>query len=110
MADTDNTSEGGRDYRETLFLPKTEFPMRAGLPKAEPQWIEKWDELKLYERLREESKDRPKFVYHDGPPYANGDIHLGTAMNKILKDIVCRSHQMSGYDAGFIPGWDCHGL
>ena len=111
MADTDTTNDtGARDYRDTLFLPKTDFPMRAGLPKAEPQWIEKWQEMKLYERLREESKDRPKFVYHDGPPYANGDIHLGTAMNKILKDMVCRSHQMMGYDAGFIPGWDCHGL
>ena len=105
--DTNNT---GRDYRETLFLPKTDFSMRAGLPKAEPKWIEKWEDMKLYARLRAESKDKPKFVYHDGPPYANGDIHLGTAMNKTLKDIVCRSHQMMGYDAGFIPGWDCHGL
>ena len=111
MADNDTNSDSDtRDYRETLFLPKTDFPMRAGLPKAEPEWIEKWSEMKLYERLREESKDRKKFVYHDGPPYANGDIHLGTAMNKILKDMVCRSHQMMGFDAGFIPGWDCHGL
>ena len=109
MADTpDDTSS--RDYRETLFLPKTDFPMRAGLPKVEPEWIAKWDEMKLYDRLREQGQGRPKFVYHDGPPYANGDIHLGTAMNKILKDIVCRSHQKMGYDAGFIPGWDCHGL
>ena len=107
---TPENDNSARDYRETLFLPKTDFPMRAGLPKAEPKWIEKWDEMALYERLRAESKDRPKFVYHDGPPYANGDIHLGTAMNKTLKDIVCRSHQMLGYDAGFIPGWDCHGL
>ena len=111
MADTDTNSDtSGRDYRDTLFLPKTDFPMRAGLPKAEPEWIAKWEEMKLYDRLREQSKGREKFVYHDGPPYANGDIHLGTAMNKILKDIVCRSHQMAGYDAGFIPGWDCHGL
>ncbi len=111
MADQETTAnENQRDYRNTLFLPKTEFPMRAGLPKAEPQWIEKWAEMKLYERMRDEAKDRPKFVYHDGPPYANGDIHLGTAMNKILKDIVCRSHQMLGFDAGFVPGWDCHGL
>lgn len=111
MADQDTSAnENQRDYRGTLFLPNTEFPMRAGLPKAEPKWIEKWEEMKLYERLRKESVNRPKFVYHDGPPYANGDIHLGTAMNKILKDIVCRSHQMLGYDAGFIPGWDCHGL
>ena len=111
MADNDtNADSDTRDYRETLFLPKTDFPMRAGLPKAEPEWIEKWSEMKLYERLRDESKGRKKFVYHDGPPYANGDIHLGTAMNKILKDMVCRSHQMMGFDAGFIPGWDCHGL
>lgn len=112
MADdqTPASETAGRDYRETLFLPKTDFPMRAGLPKAEPKWIEKWDQMGLYERLREHGKTREKFVYHDGPPYANGDIHLGTAMNKTLKDIVCRSHQMMGYDAGFIPGWDCHGL
>ena len=106
---TDQTTTA-RDYRDTLFLPKTDFPMRAGLPKAEPEWIRKWDQMKLYERLREAGAARPKFVYHDGPPYANGDIHLGTAMNKTLKDIVCRSHQMMGYDAGFVPGWDCHGL
>ena len=111
MADTDTQSEAeGRDYRDTLFLPNTDFPMRAGLPKAEPEWIAKWNEMKLYERLRKESKGRTPFVFHDGPPYANGDIHLGTAMNKILKDMVCRSHQMMGYDATFIPGWDCHGL
>ncbi|WP_084397788.1 isoleucine--tRNA ligase [Henriciella aquimarina] len=100
------------DYRDTLFLPKTEFPMRGGLPKAEPKWIERWDEMRLYDRMREEAKARgaKPFILHDGPPYANGPIHLGTAMNKILKDLVVRGHQMLGYDASYIPGWDCHGL
>ncbi|MEL7231145.1 MAG: isoleucine--tRNA ligase [Pseudomonadota bacterium] len=93
-------------------MPKTDFPMRGGLPKAEPKWIDKWDSMKLYERLREDAKARgaKPFILHDGPPYANGPIHLGTAMNKILKDMVVRSHQMTGYDASYLPGWDCHGL
>ena len=100
------------DYRDTLFLPKTEFPMRGGLPKAEPKWIERWDEMKLYKRLREDARARgaKPFILHDGPPYANGPIHLGTAMQKVLKDITVRSHQMLGYDASYLPGWDCHGL
>jgi len=113
-ADTDTTAspDTARDYRPTLFLPKTEFPMRAGLPKREPDWIARWDAMELYKRMRTEAADRgaEPFVYHDGPPYANGHIHLGTAMNKILKDTVVRSRQMLGYDATFIPGWDCHGL
>ncbi|MFC7291117.1 isoleucine--tRNA ligase [Hirschia litorea] len=100
----------GRDYRETLFLPKTDFPMRAGLPKAEPAWLAKWDEENLYETLREDAKGRPEFMIHDGPPYANGHLHLGHALNKILKDLVVRTKQMSGFDADYIPGWDCHGL
>ncbi len=99
-----------RDYRDTLFLPKTEFPMRAGLPKAEPEWIKRWDELGLYEKLRADAKGRDPFILHDGPPYANGHIHLGTALNKIIKDIIVRSHQMQGFDASYLPGWDCHGL
>lgn len=103
-------TDAKRDYRETLFLPKTDFPMRAGLPKTEPEWIKKWDEMKLYELLREEGKGRKTFLLHDGPPYANGDIHMGTAMNKIVKDIITKSHQMMGYDSNYIPGWDCHGL
>ena len=101
-----------RDYRDTLFLPATEFPMRGGLPKREPDWIKRWDELKLYEKLRADAKARgaKPWILHDGPPYANGHIHLGTAMNKIVKDIIVRSHQMTGHDASYLPGWDCHGL
>ncbi|MEL6257582.1 MAG: isoleucine--tRNA ligase [Pseudomonadota bacterium] len=101
-----------RDYRETLFLPKTEFPMRGGLPKAEPNWIARWDKMNLYERLRADAETRNArpFILHDGPPYANGHIHLGTAMNKIVKDIIVRSRQMTGFDASYLPGWDCHGL
>ncbi len=105
-----NDSNPGRDYRETLFLPKTEFPMKAGLPKKEPEIIEKWHKMGLYERLREASKGRDRFILHDGPPYANGHLHIGHALNKILKDVVTRSRQMAGYDSNYVPGWDCHGL
>jgi len=100
----------GRDYRDTLFLPKTDFPMKAGLPVREPEWLARWQKLDLYRRLREEAKGRETFVLHDGPPYANGNIHIGHALNKILKDIVVRSQQMMGKDAAYVPGWDCHGL
>jgi isoleucyl-tRNA synthetase len=100
----------GRDYRETLFLPRTEFPMRAGLPQREPEILKRWQGMDLYGKLRAQSKDRELFVLHDGPPYANGHIHIGTALNKILKDIVVRCRQMSGKDANYVPGWDCHGL
>jgi isoleucyl-tRNA synthetase len=112
MADTDKPKKPENPYKDTLFLPTTEFPMRGGLPKAEPKWIEKWDEMKLYERFRADAKSRgaEPFILHDGPPYANGPIHLGTAMNKIIKDIIVRNHQMRGYDASYLPGWDCHGL
>ena len=105
-------TQATRDYRDTLFLPKTDFPMRGGLPKREPDWIARWDEMKLYDRLREDARARgaAPFILHDGPPYANGHIHLGTAMNKIVKDIIVRSHQMAGFDASYRPGWDCHGL
>jgi isoleucyl-tRNA synthetase len=99
-----------RDYRDTLFLPQTDFPMRAGLPKAEPKWIEFWQEQKLYQTLREQSEGRESYTLHDGPPYANGHIHMGTALNKILKDLINRSHQMLGLNANYVPGWDCHGL
>ena len=90
-----------RDYRDTLFLPETGFPMRGGLPKREPEWIARWDELKLYEKLRADARARgaKQWILHDGPPYANGHIHLGTAMNKIVKDIIVRSHQMAGFDS-----------
>src|ERR1700716_4451429 len=99
-----------RDYSETLFLPKTDFPMRAGLPQKEPQLLARWQQLGLYERLRAAAKGRPKFILHDGPPYANGNIHIGHALNKILKDVVTRSQQMLGQDSNYVPGWDCHGL
>src|SRR5262249_48623328 len=100
----------GRDYSETLFLPKTEFPMRAGLPQKEPEILARWERIGLYEQLRNRSRGRTKFVLHDGPPYANGDVHMGTALNKILKDVVTRSQQMLGHDSNYVPGWDCHGL
>ncbi|RUO99903.1 isoleucine--tRNA ligase [Hyphomicrobium sp.] len=100
----------GRDWSKTLFLPQTEFPMRAGLPELEPKLLKRWDEIGLYEKLRSQSKGRVKFTLHDGPPYANGNIHIGHALNKILKDLVVKSHQMFGNDSNYIPGWDCHGL
>src|SRR6187399_3383125 len=103
-------SKPERDYSETLFLPQTEFPMRAGLPQREPEILARWEEQGLYGKLREAGKGRDKFVLHDGPPYANGPIHIGTALNKILKDMVTRSQQMLGYDSNYVPGWDCHGL
>lgn len=97
-------------YKDTVFLPKTEFPMRGGLPQKEPEIIKKWQEMDLYGRLRAASQDKEKWVLHDGPPYANGHIHMGHALNKILKDVVVRSYQMMGYNAPYVPGWDCHGL
>ena len=100
----------GRDWSETLFLPETDFPMKAGLPEREPELLKRWEQLGLYDRLREDSQGRETFVLHDGPPYANGHIHIGTGLNKILKDVVVRSHQMMGKDANYVPGWDCHGL
>ena len=98
------------DYSKTLYLPQTEFPMRAGLPEKEPQIVARWQEMDLYKRLREAAAGRPKYVLHDGPPYANGNIHIGHALNKILKDVITRSFQMRGYDSNYVPGWDCHGL
>ncbi len=103
-------SKPERDYSETLFLPQTDFPMRAGLPQKEPELLKRWQETDLYKQLRAEAKGRDKFVLHDGPPYANGNIHIGHALNKILKDVVTRSQQMLGYDSNYVPGWDCHGL
>jgi isoleucyl-tRNA synthetase len=107
---TAESKTGERDYSETLFLPQTDFPMRAGLPQREPEILARWQSLGLYQRLREAAKGRARFVLHDGPPYANGNIHIGTALNKILKDVVVRSHQMMGWDSNYVPGWDCHGL
>ncbi len=103
----------GRDYRETVFLPDLPgdpFPLRAGLPKKEPERVKHWAEIGLYHLLRKEAADRPKVVFHDGPPYANGPIHIGHAENKILKDFVVRTKQMAGFDCDYVPGWDCHGL
>jgi isoleucyl-tRNA synthetase len=98
------------DYKTTVFLPKTDFPMKAGLPQREPLLLARWEKLDVFKRLRRQSKGREKFILHDGPPYANANIHLGTALNKVLKDIVNRSQQMLGKDANYVPGWDCHGL
>ena len=108
---TDKTDAAkGPDYSQTLYLPRTDFPMRAGLPQKEPEILARWREIDLYRRLRETAAGRPKFVLHDGPPYANGNIHIGHALNKILKDLVTRSQQMLGKDSNYVPGWDCHGL
>jgi isoleucyl-tRNA synthetase len=98
------------DYKQTLNLPKTAFPMKAKLSQREPEVLKKWDTIGLYVQIRESCKGKPRFILHDGPPYANGNIHIGTALNKILKDIVIRSRQMNGFDAPYVPGWDCHGL
>ena len=99
-----------RDYRGTVFLPNTPFPMRGDLPKREPAMLERWQRMGLWEKLRQRSKGRTPFVLHDGPPYANGNLHIGHALNKILKDVINRAAQMAGHDANYIPGWDCHGL
>ena len=109
MSDKPQKSDAA-DYSKTLFLPQTEFPMRAGLPQREPEILRHWDQIGLYGRLRESAKGRAKFVLHDGPPYANGNIHIGHALNKILKDVVTKSQQMLGFDSNYVPGWDCHGL
>ncbi len=98
------------DYKTTVFLPKTEFPMRGSLPEREPGILERWEKMDLYRRQREAATGREKFVLHDGPPYANGNLHIGHALNKILKDVINRSQQMLGRDANYVPGWDCHGL
>ncbi|TWB50483.1 isoleucyl-tRNA synthetase [Rhizobium sp. ERR 922] len=98
------------DYSKTLYLPETDFPMRAGLPQKEPELVKRWEEMNLYKKLRASAAGREKFVLHDGPPYANGHIHIGHALNKILKDVITRSFQMRGYDSNYVPGWDCHGL
>ncbi|HYD32896.1 MAG TPA: isoleucine--tRNA ligase [Azospirillaceae bacterium] len=99
-----------RDYKSTVFLPRTDFPMRGGLPQKEPELLKRWAEMDLFRTLRADSAGREKFTLHDGPPYANGNIHIGHAVNKILKDVINRSWQMLGHDANYVPGWDCHGL
>ncbi|QBY00845.1 isoleucine--tRNA ligase [Rhodophyticola sp. CCM32] len=105
-----DTPDQTPDYKATLNLPKTDFPMRAGLPKREPDWLARWERIGVYDRLRQKAEGRKPFTLHDGPPYANGHLHIGHALNKILKDMVVRSQQMMGRDARYIPGWDCHGL
>jgi len=110
MSDRSEKPSQIRDYRDTLFLPATDFPMKAGLPEAEPRWLARWAEMDLYGKLRARAKGRPQFILHDGPIYANGDIHSGTGLNHILKDFVVRSQGMLGKDAPYVPGWDCHGL
>jgi isoleucyl-tRNA synthetase len=109
MSDKPQKSDAN-DYSQTLYLPQTEFPMRAGLPQREPEILKRWNEIGLYRRLRESAAGRAKFILHDGPPYANGNIHIGHSLNKILKDVVTKSQQMLGFDSNYVPGWDCHGL
>lgn len=109
MTDT-VTGAAETDYSATLFLPETNFPMRAGLPQREPEWLKRWEAMDIYALQREQAKDRPLFTIHDGPPYANGNIHIGHALNKTLKDLVSRSMQMLGFNSAYVPGWDCHGL
>ena len=98
------------DYKKTLNLPDTAFPMKGDLAKREPQWVQAWQDKDVYGKIREAAKGRPRFVLHDGPPYANGDLHLGHALNKILKDIIVKSKTLAGFDAPYVPGWDCHGM
>src|SRR3954468_24396443 len=98
------------EWKETVNLPRTDFPMKASLPTSEPETLARWADMNLYGQIREKRRGAAKFVLHDGPPYANGHIHLGHALNKILKDIVVKSKTMSGFDAPYVPGYDCHGL
>jgi isoleucyl-tRNA synthetase len=107
---TDPVDTPAKDWRDTVFLPKTDFPMKAGLPQKEPGILARWQDQDIYRKLREDRRGRPKFILHDGPPYANGDMHIGHALNHILKDMVCRTQSLLGKDAPYVPGWDCHGL
>jgi isoleucyl-tRNA synthetase len=107
---TEKTSQEAKDFKDTVFLPKTDFPMKAGLPQKEPGILARWNEQDLYAKMREARAGREKFILHDGPPYANGDMHIGHALNHILKDMVCRTQTLLGKDAPYVPGWDCHGL
>jgi isoleucyl-tRNA synthetase len=112
MSDAPDTTSpaAARDYRDTVFLPKTDFPMKAGLPQKEPAILARWQAEDLYGQVREARAGREKFILHDGPPYANGDMHIGHALNHVLKDMVVRTQTMLGKDAPYVPGWDCHGL
>ena len=98
------------DYKSTLNLPQTDFPMKANLSQREPQRLKQWQEMDLYGLMREAGAGKPKFILHDGPPYANGELHIGHAVNKILKDFIVKSRALAGFDAPYVPGWDCHGL
>ena len=98
------------DLKKTVHLPRTDFPMKANLAQLEPKLLAHWDEMRLYDRIRESRAGRPTYILHDGPPYANGNIHLGTAFNKIIKDFIVKLKTMEGYDSPYVPGWDCHGL
>ena len=98
------------DYSKTLNLPKTDFPMRGNLPQREPEILKFWEDINIYAKVQEQAKGKPKFILHDGPPYANGDIHLGHTLNKVLKDMIVKFKTMDGFDAPYIPGWDTHGL
>src|SRR5467141_1447370 len=98
------------EWKDTVNLPRTDFPMKANLPASEPETLARWLAMDLYGRIRDARRGAPKFILHDGPPYANGNVHIGTALNKILKDVVNRAQQMLGKDANYVPGWDCHGL
>ncbi|MCK9232963.1 MAG: class I tRNA ligase family protein, partial [Syntrophales bacterium] len=98
------------NYKNTLNLPQTPFPMKANLSQKEPDMLRRWEETRIYDKIREASQGRPVYILHDGPPYANGNIHLGTAMNKVIKDMVIKAKNMSGLDCLYVPGWDCHGL
>ena len=98
------------DLKSTINLPKTDFPMKANLPQNEPRILARWEQMRIYERLRQLRAGSPLYVLHDGPPYTSGPIHLGTALNKCLKDFIVKSKTMAGFDAPYVPGWDCHGL
>ena len=111
-ADTPDTdkSPSANAWRATLNMPETPFPMRGDLPKREPGWVAEWEKHGLYQRLRDARHGKPLFILHDGPPYANGQIHMGHAVNKVLKDMIVKTRQLMGFDAQYAPGWDCHGL
>src|SRR5881392_3993698 len=104
------TVKDANDYKVTLNLPRTDFPMKANLATREPDILKRWETMDLYTRQRAARRGKPKYILHDGPPYANGDIHIGHALNKILKDIIVKSKTLGGFDAPYVPGWDCHGL
>src|SRR3954469_11404367 len=108
--DSPSVEQKTLDLKKTVLLPQTDFPMKAELPKNEPKRLAHWNDIGLYQQLREQGKGRPRYVLHDGPPYANGNIHLGHALNKLLKDFIVKVKTMQGYDSPYVPGWDCHGL